>query len=79
MSDPILFLATLNFAAVHLDFVRGQCSNPRTLIHKVETIRLINARLQDPIEALTNTTIGAIIMLAGVEVRLRSCCDIIYE
>lgn len=79
VADPLLFLATLNFSAVHLDFMRGQCGSRTTLIHKGETIRLINARLQSPTEALTNITIGAITLLAAVEVRLRSWLTLIYK
>ena len=68
LTDPVLFLATLNFAAVHLDILYGRYSSPITLFHKGETIRQINARLQDPSKALTNTTIGAVAMLAAMEV-----------
>lgn len=68
MTDPVIFLATLNFAAVHLDILQGQYTSPKTLMNKGETIRLINAKLQSSTEALTDTTIGAVVMLAGMEV-----------
>lgn len=70
MTDPVLFLATLNFAAVHLDLLRGTQNNHKTLIHKGETIRRINARLQSSTETVSNTTIGAVAMLAAMEVML---------
>lgn len=69
VADPLLFLATLNYAAAHLDFVDGRQSNPRTIAGKVETIRLINLRLQDSTEIVSNTTIGAVAMLVATEVR----------
>lgn len=68
MTDPILFIATLSFAAVHLDILRGKYNSPHTLTHKIETIRLINFRLQNSTEALSNETIGSVAMLAAMEV-----------
>ena len=68
MTDPILFIATLNFAAVHLDILRGKYNNPHTLTNNIETIRLINARLHHSTEALSNETIGSVAMLAAMEV-----------
>ncbi len=68
MADPILFIATLNFAAVHLDILRGRYNSPHTLTHKIETIRLINVRLQNSTEALSNETIGSVAMLVAMEV-----------
>ena len=70
MADPVLFLATLNVAAIHLDIVQGRYSNPITLAHKVEAISLINSRLKEPNEALTNETIASVVMLAAMEVIL---------
>lgn len=58
MADPALFLATLNVAAIHLDLLQRQPSNPRTLARKGETIRLINEKLTDSTQALTNETVS---------------------
>ena len=68
IADPLLFLATLNFAAAHLDIIHGGQRSPRTIAQKVEIIRLINLRLQDSAQNLSNTTIGAVAMLAAMEV-----------
>lgn len=68
LADPLLFLATLNFAAAHIDIVHGRLSNPRTIAQKGETIRLINLRLQDSADIVSDTTIGAVAMLAAMEV-----------
>ena len=67
VTDPALFLATLNFAAVHLDVMHGRRSNPRTLVQKGEAMHLINLRLNSA-ETVSDTTIGAVLMLAVVEV-----------
>ena len=69
VADPLLFLATLNFAAAHLDIIHGRQCSPRTIAQKLETIRLIKLRLKDSAESLSNTTIGAVAMLAAMEVR----------
>lgn len=68
VADPLLFLATVNFAAAHLDFIHGRPTSSRTIAQKVETIRLINSRLPDSNKALSNSTIGAVAMLAAMEV-----------
>lgn len=68
MQDRLLFLATLNYAAVHFDVLSGTYNRQKTLVDKAETIRLIRARLESPTKALKNTTIGAVAMLAATEV-----------
>ncbi len=68
VADPLLFLATLNYAAAHIDIIHETQNNPRTIAQKGEIIRLINLRLQDSAEAVSNTTIGAVAMLAAMEV-----------
>ena len=68
VTDPVLFLATLTMAASHLDVVHGRRKNPRTLAQKGEVIRLINLRLSSA-ETVSDSTIGAVLMLASTEVR----------
>ena len=70
ISEPALFLSTVNFAATHLDRAQGRSCSPQILADKIEIIRLLNARLERPDEAVSDETIGAVVMLAGVEV----CC-----
>ena len=67
MTDPVLFLATLNFAAVSLDILHGRRNSPRTLVQKGETMHLINLRLNSA-KIASDTTIAAVLMLAAVEV-----------
>lgn len=69
MQDRLLFLATVNYAAVHLDALNGRYNRQTTLVHKAEIIRLIKARLESPTEAVKNTTMGAVAMLAATEVQ----------
>ena len=68
MADPVLFMATLNVAATHLDICHGRHSSPMTMARKGETIRLVNERLQHPTQVLVNETIRCIVMLAAMEV-----------
>lgn len=68
VADPLLFLATLNSAAAHIDIVHGRLSNPKTKAQKWETNRLINLRLQDSAGVVSDSTIGAVAMLAVMEV-----------
>ena len=67
MQDRLLLLATLNYAAIHYDTLSGRYNRQKTLVDKAETIRLIKARLESPTEALKNTTMGAVAMLAATE------------
>lgn len=70
VSEPILLLSTVNFAALHLERRQGRSSSPQILADKLEIIRLVNARLECPDEAVSDETIGAVAMLAAAEV----CC-----
>ena len=73
LQDSTLFLATLAFAAAHLEVLGGNYKSPRTLLHKGNSIKAINAKLADQEHALSNETIGAVAMLAAVEVCHESC------
>ena len=71
LQEPALFLATLSFAAVHIEALSGFSGSPtslQTLRQKGEAIKCIDAKLRDSSEALSNGTIGAVSMLAAAEV-----------
>ena len=68
MTDPVLFQATTTYAAAHLDMLHGRQNQARTLVRKVQTISMINEQLQCDKTALSNSNIGAIAMLASLEV-----------
>ena len=73
LQDPTLFLATLTFAAVHLEIMSGNYQSPRTLFHKGDSIRALNAKLGNREHALSNEAIGAVAMLAAIEVCHDTC------
>ena len=65
IADPVLLnaiLLTLTFA------VHSNPTNTKFLTYKGETLRWINERLQDPQRIAVPATIGAILLLIGVEV-----------
>ena len=68
VQDSTLFQVTLNFAQVHLDILSGNYNSQRAAFHKSQSIRAVNARLKDGEHALSNETIGAVAMLAAIEV-----------
>lgn len=68
LQDSTLFQATLNFAEVHLDIMSGNYNSQRAILHKGHTIGAVNAKLRDGEHALSNETIGAVAMLAAMEV-----------
>ena len=68
LQDTTLFLATLTFAEVHLEIMSGNYRSQRALLHKGDSIKAVNARLGDREHALSNETIGAVAMLAAIEV-----------
>lgn len=65
IEDPALLnaiLLTLTFAAY------GDAGSAKFLAYKGEALRWINRRLEDPKLAVTAATIGAILLLVGIEV-----------
>ena len=68
LQDSTLFQATLNFAEVHLDVMSGNYNSQRAISYKGQSIRAVNAKLRDDEHALSNETIGAVAMLAAIEV-----------
>ena len=67
ISDPALFFSTLCFAAVHIDILTGRKRNVDLLLRKSDTIKTINEKLQSPNDALSDSTIGSVAMLAATE------------
>ncbi|KAL2041304.1 hypothetical protein N7G274_005686 [Stereocaulon virgatum] len=67
LQDPALFLATLSFAAVHLEVSSKNLTRARILSYKMETIKVVNMNLQSSEDALSDSTIGAVAMLTALE------------
>ncbi|KAH8807409.1 fungal-specific transcription factor domain-containing protein [Xylogone sp. PMI_703] len=64
----VLFHATLFLASAHDDFLHGNKNNPVTLLHRGETIRLINASLNSTtVHEVNDATIAAVTCLAAYE------------
>lgn len=76
LQDYTLFLATVTFAVTHLEILSGNYKSPRTLLHKGKLIKALNAKLGDREHALSNETIGAVAMLAAMEVCRETCLHI---
>ena len=70
LQDETMFLATLSFATAHRDILTKQYSSVQNLAYKNEVIKTVNKRLLSPEKAISNSTIGAVAMLAAVEVVL---------
>ena len=70
MRDAVLFHGTLAYAAGHLDMLLERQPQPGTLMKKTQAIRMIKERVSCITKASSNATIGAIAMLASLEVRV---------
>ena len=66
--DRALILATLGFSSAHVDMLNGRPMSPQTLWYKQDMIGTINEKLQSSKEAVSNSNIGAVVMLASMEV-----------
>lgn len=77
LQDSTLFMATVTLAVAHLEILSGNYESPRTLLHKGDSIKAVNAKLGDCEHALSNETIGAVAMLAAMEVCHETCLFIL--
>ena len=69
LSDPVLFQASINFAAVHHDFLLRQQDQSSNLTRKTRTIDMVNSSLSRPDTAVADACLGAVCLLAAIEVR----------
>lgn len=58
---------------MHLDLLHGRIHHIDTLKKKAKTISMINERLDSAEEATANATIGAVGIVAAMEVRSQHC------
>ena len=72
MRDAVLFHGTLAYAAGHLDMILERQPRPETLMKKTQAIQMIKERVSCNTKVSSNSTIGAIAMLASLEVRVHS-------
>jgi hypothetical protein len=66
IADELLFQGTLVFAAAHLDLMMERDPSRETLYYEGEIVRGVNSRL-NYLEAASDSTIGAVALLAGAE------------
>lgn len=64
LTDECLFNAVLFLAAFHIDSLCGQTASQATLLYRGETMRLLNAKLRSPEQAISDSTIGAVALLS---------------
>lgn len=64
LADAALYKSILFAASAHRDFTSGKGLSPTALMHKGETIRLINASLDRTPDDVSDFTVAAIAMLA---------------
>ena len=73
LQDPVLFISTMAFAAVYLESVGIYRRSSKSLSYKSQTIKAINANLQSPGKAVSDSTIGAVTMLMAMQVSAGQC------
>ena len=71
MRDAALFHGTLAYAAGHLDIMLQRQPRPESLMKKTQAIQMIKESISCDTKASSNSTIGAIAMLASLEVRVQ--------
>ena len=69
LSDSLLFQASINFAAVHRDALLSHQDQSKSLMRKARTIDMVNSRLRRPDAAVADACLGAVCLLAAIEVR----------
>jgi hypothetical protein len=70
MKDAAGFHICLSMAATHLDSMNSLKPGSRALWHRIESIRLVNRYLSDPILGTSDRVIFAVAMLMAQEVCL---------
>lgn len=66
--DPTPISVILGFTLAHIAQCHGSKEPPLAIEHKNKALQLIKQRMEDPVEALSDGTIGAVVNIAGYEV-----------
>ena len=66
--DPTPVNVIIGFTASHVANLGGKTEPPFATEHKAKAIALLNQRIEDPAEALSDRTLGAIVHIAAWEV-----------
>jgi hypothetical protein len=67
-TDPALFHATLSIVSQHEAFMRREPPSRAFYFHRGEAIRILTTRIGDPVEAVSDATIGAVAVLSVTDV-----------
>ncbi|KAL2060718.1 hypothetical protein VTL71DRAFT_9359 [Oculimacula yallundae] len=70
LTDPAMFHATIMHAAMHQRVVNGGTDHGEQVQLKRDTIKMVTQRLEDPVLSRSDFTIGAVVCLVLLEVRL---------
>lgn len=70
LQDSMLFVSTMAFATVYLESAGSYSRSSKSVSYKNEAIRAINASLQCPGKAVSDSTIGAVAMLMKLQVSI---------
>jgi hypothetical protein len=75
LTDPALFNSILFVGAQFKATIYGQKERPSAVNHLKETIRILNERLQDPLQEISDSTISAVASIALIEVSAPHFCS----
>jgi hypothetical protein len=79
VTDSALFYSTMLHSAAHNAFLAGNTDLAESALLKWEAIRMVNDKLDDPVLAISDVTIGAVAALVLFEVRafhFQSCLEL---
>lgn len=68
LTDPALLHSILFCSYQFWAKMNGQKERPSAINHLTQTIRILNERLQDPLQKISDSTIAAVALLALTEV-----------
>jgi hypothetical protein len=68
-SSEAMFHASMFIASANLELLSGQALSAVSYFHRGKAIRQVNMELDDNARMMSDSTIGAVVALAGFEVR----------
>lgn len=68
LTDPVLFQSTLYSAALHFNSLRGTSDSQLAVFHRTHLLGMVNNRLRDARQSLSDQTIAAVALIVYTEV-----------
>ena len=68
LTDPVLFQSTLYSAALHLNSLWRAGDSQLAVFHRTQLLSMVNDRLRDPRQGLSDRTIAAVALIVYTEV-----------